>query len=1580
MSQSPSSVAEGRKSWRGGPPAKLVRRSRNVWRWILSGLAILLLGYWVWWAFAPRPRLLLLTLGDQRQDRHILPPVPFAKDIEALLGWAGAANVPACELGLDEIGKLSRWAGASPEATPELQFSYRGNQRGKVAAPLRGDTLLVYIKGHGLAVDLGTEEAPDVQPVLIKNLPDDALAGDWLRSSSSVVKVGDLLGELAARSTVRVVLILDAAHLGYDPRLGVLANGFSEAVQQAMQKRLPPTAKNVWVVLGTSGGELSAAEPATGRSLLVTALIAALERKPGETKSISLDALLQEVKTGLGRQTGDPTGNPLDALALTPLLVEPPGGTDAMPELPRVLPTEKKGDDSKVPPSGGEPAKIAAAAAQRTGEQVVAANVPAPLVSAAQAIPAATTPAPGANSSAAPAAAGAPPTTPAGASPAAPPSSTAPPAAAAQTPTTTAPSTTAPAATAPATAPPTTAIAQETREEADLHRAWQLRDELLRPAPNQPGEFWSPIYVAPHWWRRLERVLVGFDEQLVGSRSIADSDQQLQFLLSDLEQLGAAMSGNKVPAKSVEGKGIAGAADRFYDRKNSSVGTPRDSFHSRIPSANAALKTFAEAAYRAVDYVRLHGRMLSVAGGTPDIQDDTGDLLGELANLRRKFEIGSDAERRLDDRRQQELEQLALRAANLCKQLDTRISNYAREIAAPPLSPGKLLRIRLLLESPLVRADDRQMLRRIVVRQSQSAAANEDADSSSGGNSPSADLAGGIRANLELWRSLLRILHPATESDSAGTGPNIGALPTGRDLLAWAPVGRKLREFETALPGQFEVERRRRQPKPADRISDADMLKLYFPLLGMDGRDASSVSSSSLVCLAQPLWPPRILDRVEVAFEPTPLPLSKIQSDGAELRLTLQVTSDNPPPYVVDLNLRWNTNDVRIVGEGREGELSPQKPQSVRLNGSERTLTYRVFPQREDASGAQTPLVATARFADAPPDEKQLACLLPRPNSVDFRIVSLRTGERASESLGDSGPGGRLLLFPNRGGIYRIAVQNLSSENLKLRARLYGVSGAGRLFNPDSPSRLVARFEALDAKIRSVPSGVVPDLPGPLLAQTADKVVIELPADDTKFVELPLEAVAPPPRAAPTTGAPPADDGISGLLLVLTSADGKEYPPYVKWIELAPRVPNDVFEIKSPTYRELDRRLSFRVGLVREADELERGQQPIEIKWDQRALPAGMQDGKFEAQLSAEDRTPELSAIVPENARWPLFVQLHIDGYPRALVAELVLDSSGGVKLNNWKRDRAPAVQLSRVGLSHLKTAYEIQPPMKWLPFPAVQAQPAENRPQRQRSDEEPIYAKLEGPLSQVPLTIDLQSDAAARDFTRGGALRLLVGNKESTFAADRQVNMWLTGIEGGALKLDNQATDWLNREFSIPVEAGRDHRVEIVAEFVKNGVRYDPATSRQQLTLVLDRNPPKITAFGLSPGTVNPLIKQRVTLSCRASDGNDGSGVEQVEFLVGLDANENGKLDPPLEIATPWLAEAAGNVYQADVEVTLPPEKQRGVFVVDAIVTDRVKNRAAVPALGSFRAEIPLPTPKNRSSYGKDKAKDEPPPAKKSR
>src|SRR3954447_5058884 len=98
---------ESRRSWRSVPSGTLVRRSRHLWRWLLSGLALLFIIAAILFAFRQRPQTLLFVLtgsSSGRDERTVLPLVPFVEDDrDALMDWAAGAKIPVCVEQLTDI-------------------------------------------------------------------------------------------------------------------------------------------------------------------------------------------------------------------------------------------------------------------------------------------------------------------------------------------------------------------------------------------------------------------------------------------------------------------------------------------------------------------------------------------------------------------------------------------------------------------------------------------------------------------------------------------------------------------------------------------------------------------------------------------------------------------------------------------------------------------------------------------------------------------------------------------------------------------------------------------------------------------------------------------------------------------------------------------------------------------------------------------------------------------------------------------------------------------------------------------------------------------------------------------------------------------------------------------------------------------------------------------------------------------------------------------------------------------------------------------------------------------------------------
>src|SRR5262245_8999820 len=295
-------TAEVKKTWRGAPRGTMVRRSRHLWRWLLSGLALCLIGlavYLAWPRRLSRPVLLILT--SDREERT-LPLVPYAEgDSQALFDWARAAKVPARQAQLMEVDtpdSFVRRLARDDDATKRLTFSLGEKGSSSFLGPT--DTLVLYIKGHGLAIDVSDGERPDMRPLVVKSLSERDLAGAWFRDPGLTIDVSELLRELAQFSEMKKLIILDAVHLNYDPRLGMLVNAFPQAVKNTIENL--PSRRNLWVLVGQSDGQRAVGLPGAGRSVLVDSLASLLERKPGDSVGVELGSLVTKVQSRIDEQ------------------------------------------------------------------------------------------------------------------------------------------------------------------------------------------------------------------------------------------------------------------------------------------------------------------------------------------------------------------------------------------------------------------------------------------------------------------------------------------------------------------------------------------------------------------------------------------------------------------------------------------------------------------------------------------------------------------------------------------------------------------------------------------------------------------------------------------------------------------------------------------------------------------------------------------------------------------------------------------------------------------------------------------------------------------------------------------------------------------------------------------------------------------------------------------------------------------------------------------------------------------------------------------------------------------------------
>lgn len=1529
------SAVDNKRSWRSPPRSGLVRRSRYVWRWILSGLALALIALATYWAWPrPLPQTMLLVLSDDREERNILPPVPFVGgDIAALQNWADAAKIPSLALQLSKVENAAWLAKQLTSTSPENRLGFL--RAGAKFELNNGDTLVVYVKGHGFAIDTSNGEKPDVRPVLIKSLGETDLASSWYRDERHVIDVRQFLEALAAASNIRKLVVFDAVHMNYDPRLGTLVNAFPAAVKQAVEQL--PFRSNLWVIVGQNDGELSVGLPSAGRSALVGGLVNSLERTKKDGVGIAIETLFGKVQSRLDELNGSGRGSFRQTLQK----LFPPGGGAIASQLtlPTVLPPPA---DAKANQKSAT-TEVAKAIANTTPVQTVTAPVQQAVTSANAAVKS-TSDAGGASS---PPLAGKDVGVAAAATPSVNPNP-APPAAPGQPP-------------------------------SDLEHAWASRDRLrekFRAA-------WSPAHIGPQYWRRIEGLLAGFDEQRLAGEQDQRDRETLRLLRDDLTRLESIFDGREGSCTTDDCRGLAESFAAF--KSSAAFRSFQARQQSGLETANEAAKVFAETAYRARDFIHLHGQMTAVLDGGPFVNDGVLDsLLDKLNALASRLDPSGLADGRLTDTRARDLTRSQQEADAARNQAEAEIEHYCQSVASSPTSAGQILRVRLLMHSPAVDGKQRAALRKPV----------EAKESSPGtlGSSSEASMSARLAVNAKLVKKLWTTLSAASQASNQKTVSTamtqwlrrLESASAINDPLGWTQLGRATREFADNWPTTVKTDFSPRTGGQSE-VTRFDAWRLYQTALLVDGRDARRWPDRSLLAswIAQPIAPELLPDKVELAGAAQPIQLHSPDQPPVPASLAIRVQSEKPPPYSVKLDLTWNTNDVD-VSRGDGGATLRSGPNNLLLESDKFELPLRIKSRRTTTDSRSASILAQAQFGSAQIVSADLRCLLPRPDQIELTLsADDNLAEARRRTWFPSLPnGGRLNLFPNRERSVALYLTNLSSEDKRLIARLYRVPPAatslgGRLFDVKASLMLLPGASTFDTRLSQPNADIAQLLRGQLIAQTNEKEPFLLPAGSVP-VKVPLAAIAPPAPAAsanPSTANPDkSNDLTGGLLLVVTSADGKS-KPHFKWIELQMLQPDDLLVIKPPTYRE--GKLTFRVELkdAKLIEEMGLTKQPLKLTWETQALPADVREPTKEGLLTASDNPgATFSATVPPTVRWPLYLQLHVDGDPRGLVARLDRQNDS-LLLTNLKENRPPDIHIwrvgataSRVGAPPERQQYLLRPPQPWLAFPAAGAI-AEGLPELQRGQS--VLVRIDRNAATARLDVSLGADVAARYIADGARIRVSAEGQPQEFATERQIAVRLTGIEAGLLQLQCDASDFVRIEFG-PIDVPQDKRLEIIAEIF--GQSPGVAASEygtSSTTFILDRTPPtvgQLQAEKIPPRAVanQPApIQTEIGVRCRAEDG-EGSGIAKVEFVAGFDQNNNGQLDG-MERRPP-----VAGVRQADgshaAEFIIPGEPPLFPLLVEAAAIDNVQHRSE---LAQTSLTLPRQGSGQRTTFGKEKVED---------
>ena len=1575
-----TSTPAGRRSWQGGG-GDTYQTSKGAWRWLLTALVLLLVAlaiYLVITNWSPS-RTLLVYLDSDRRERATIPLVPYlAADQDAVVSqWAHPAGMYAVRRPLD---KVASWQALLEDLNGAAGvFQNAGQQPASLSDR---DTLVIYVRAHGAVADLGEDGRPELRPVLIKSLSEGELAGDWTKSQ--MLDVGTLLAHVAqTHSELKTIVVLDVVHLVYDPRLGVLGNSFAEQVQRCW----PEGADNLWAIVTTSGDELATVAPGDGRSTFNVCLLEALRDNAQRSGPVDAASLVEEVT---GRLAQLPRQAGLDWVQHPVLLPRKNDRASAPPLLPRIAAAaDTQATAKEAPPADKTPAKASEAtksahrrrlspsrtllamalqdAGAKSAVKTDGQETPPTKTEPAKEVSAAT-----------------PPSTPA---PAAPPTATAP---------TAAPTTAPPPAATVAPAAPEKPPTQRDLVELDLLAAWDARDRLDQLAERNQ---WSPALVAAPRWRRVEALLISFEERFLHDE-IDDLDRkELGALRTSLTQLLARFEGQAAgDIADVDAGAIAAALDRIETGQNAAAKATADSYgksqSNPLVEANAALRRYAQIAFRLSDYSRLHGALATAGAGGAPPEAFIDSLLGRLAQFRAA--VGSNAGVALTPQTLGSLEAELSQVLAARQQLDDQIDETVRTIAGSSTrpEPGVMLRVRLLLASPLLRGGQRKQLYPLVAALPPPAdkpPAIPTAISTAANPGATWNASASLADHLPLVRRTVSFL----AGESAASGPLFSQLDAALakfpgDQMPPAALGRRLRQFHEQLPDFLRKEFTLRCEGP-ETPQAIDLWNLYHLSLLVDGRDAQRAAVAGITLgLAQPHLPVDIANEI-VRFEfdrPRQELLASEMSSGSEIQLNVVLGSeeDSNLPLVLDFDfvpgdvkLRWADTDEEIK-RGKVTRMLPAKTAALAIK-----VAAARIPEPNEPT--QTKLTVRGEFQGSKEDDT-LELSLPRPHEVEV-ILAADAGAGAidQDRTVIAGPGNHapmVKLFPNRPTSFRLDVHNLASDQMEVRVFL--------LAPPRSADRAPGHNLGIERKLPDgMESFVQILLKEPLTSPRFQQYVVAQSDAKQPPVALAAGATAPIPLIANRPAGAAADvplfDLAGGLVCLVASEAPVRGQRFVRWLDLDPYDPDELFEAENFTYR--NRRLSFdlRIKDPRLAAGWDLLSKPIAVEWDRTA------DGqsKVTAEL-ADPRTPAKFSGPVAAGQGDHIIQLHVDGYPRALIYDVRIDADGGtVAARDVKKDELDAVHIAGVSLTandRPRAAYQFRAAEPLLPQrmdrapspPAAAAAPDAGgeakpppRPVVLTRGKDPALAafRITKDDEALWLLVDLQADVPSSVFAGGGSIRLALEEQSArTLYRDRNVQFSLAGVEGPTLKFLAKVSDYEQLAFDPGVDPAGEPIVDVAANLVASVVSPRPSASLSDLAghrirVVLDGNPPEVAIENVQPSVVRSL-KQKVTFRVSTDDG-DGSGVESLRVRFGADVNNNDELDG-MEGTEPKgikvLPTADGRFA---VEFPLSPELKNGANLIGIEAVDRAGlvgrsgQTLRVDVLGSIPDNPTLPKVKGK-------------------
>ncbi|WP_254509714.1 hypothetical protein [Anatilimnocola floriformis] len=1567
--------ASGKRSWQKPQRPVFDEHARKVWRLLISIVALVMIAVaiFAWWmSFKTPPRTLLVSITDDRKELATVPPVPMLEQDEAALqNWAQAAKVPTLSRKLPALLQTTTFLNTLFSPTDGFEFT-TFDTAGKPSASRqsirKGDTLLLYIRAHGIAVlpTKGTEPLPYLVT---------SFAGLAETTTENAILVSELFRQLAANRDVKTVLVLDAVHFNYDPRLGQLINQFPSAVAKA----LPEDATNLCVILPSSNGELTVISPQQERTVFSLALMESWQaEKANGALRVALPKLLELVRDRYQLLREDEDDSAFwQSVQLLPRSDAASNAKVAANDvfLP-TLPTPKKSKDEAAEKPAEKPTEKKSAFLSATSNFGLALQAP--------------------TAEPAPPKAAETPKDPAAAAPPMP----------------------MPPAAAPAVAPPAAAVPAPKAEDApprhraflveyskQLEQAWRLRDELENWQQTSGLTGWSPVHFAPHAWRKLNAYLVAYEERCRAGTA-RDNEQlktDLQIVIDELERLKALLRAGDTQSESRRNDqfDLAGSWRRFRFGGNEGPSFGWQSFQASdknaLHDANRALKIYADAAYRLPEYVRLQGVLLSSPDARLTWKTDLLRLQPALQSLRDLLQPKT-ADERIQPQQASELLAAAKEVQNARDALDRKLVKFSQTLASSPAValPGRGLAISLLLESSLLPAGERtELLDRLLPPLTTTPQPHE-IHRVIGGRAGSGSLIieslpDQVAAEMQVIKLLSGDTRDrgVTKSDGTLGGSARYCLSQLNELLgrgfdtnpqAALQIGAQFRTFLGQLPSQVEKQQEGLK-RLTDRNRAREQFNLYHWLLLVDGRDASQITDSP-VFLTQPFLPEPAVDTVRVTLEPKQIFLS---DKPQRVQVYIQVTSDRIAAADLKVKLSLDHDSKLLEVVDAEARSAAVKNREVYIGGSkEWRRTFEVKGVESTGQGSVL-LTANVDFGGIKATD-DAECRLKLPNEIDLKIVPVHRWNESEPIAGaetDNKQGAELRLYPNRNTALKFLLRNLSSDDKKVRVQLVRAPRTlrDRVFN--DARELLPELQALERQIRSMRDGLPPQIAAGVVAETNAKTPLVLPHKDSPAIAVNLDMKnAPSPSPDGTTPAASVDV-TGGLICVITNVDNPN-ERFVRWLDLRPYAPHELYKVGQFKYDGSS--LGFQVRLI--SHDLATGMQieanPLKVIWDRSDRRLGPPTS-FEAELPPGKLVAQFQGDVPSAVK-SVLLPLHIDGYPRAIVYRLQLNDSGVTSAIDVKQDTLAGVHIGQ--LTHDKQMFLVPKPGSHFTLVTAPENPPDLVVQTLlRGSDHPFAAiKLDSRPAKQRVTFDLQADITAAAFAKGAAIEIGLEGQEPIrrIYHDRDIQVQLKSTaSGGVLTFFTNVDDFHNVPLVVDTDPEDDTRANLLAVVRGNSDLSSP-DALHSLPIIFDRKPPQIVKASLQTKRIVVNAKKELTPPIMI-DGqvSDGNGVGVASISVSMAARPGAK---PIGDGKPVVLAILDNPGETfRVTQSIPEGLPEGIYDLEIQIQPRdLVGRLGEPFVLPLVIEAPKPKvaknlqlgplfseeAKKRSDEAKDKKK----------